>query len=63
MLERKLHCGNQETEFVAGIVTRSLKAHGVKWPLLEKLTHGISNLDLADCAWTGFFNLIEDVRR
>src|SRR6266550_6046406 len=62
MPEGELNCGNQETELVAGIVTRSFEAHTVKWPLLEKRTHSISNLNLSDGAGQGFFKLVEDIR-
>src|SRR6267142_4312281 len=63
MLQRKLDSSNQETEFVAGIVTSSFKAQGIKWPLLEKRAHRVGNLNLSDSARLGLLNLVENVGR
>ena len=53
MLQSKLNGRYQKTQLVAGIVTRSLKAHGIKWSLFQKRSHGVSNLNLAYGAGTG----------
>src|SRR6185295_14617713 len=63
MLECELDCSNQESQFVARVVTRSVQTYGVERPALEKRTHGISDLNLSDGAGTGFFKFTKDVRR